>query len=213
VLADLEKTTYSMLEFNANRLARHLRSRGVKRGSRVAVLLPCSTDAYAAILAILKAGAAYVPLDVEYPRDRISYILNESGAEVLLTTSDRTRQFSGFRGTVIHLDSDRIEIDAESSLRLAPAEVGASPRDLCYIMYKSGSMGPPNGVMVQHRQASHLVYAEGETFHFRPEDCVHQGASLSFDNSIEEMWLAFESGALLISPNLQVAHTGPDLSR
>src|SRR5439155_14417285 len=118
----------------------------------------------AAILAILKAGAAYVPLDTESPRESISYILTDSGAGALLTTSDRTRQFSGFRGTIIHLDSDCAEIDAESSLRLAAGEIGVSSRDPCYIIYTTGSAGPTRGVMVNHRNASYLVQTEGEMF-------------------------------------------------
>ncbi len=149
--------------------------------------MPPSPDAYAAVLAILKAGAAYVPLDIEHTGERISRILKDSGAGALLTTSDRTRQFSGFRDTVIHLDSDRAEIDAESSLRLAPGEVGVSSRNLCYLIYTSGLTGPSKRVMVEHRHAFHLVQTEGEIFRFTPEDRIYQGASRSFDSSIEEM--------------------------
>src|SRR6266576_6926749 len=74
-----EETTYAELESRANRLARHLRGRGVGRGSIVAMLLPRSVDAYAALLGILKSGAAYVPIDPEYPADRVAYILEDSG--------------------------------------------------------------------------------------------------------------------------------------
>src|SRR5439155_128226 len=80
VMFDQEETTYADLEARANRLARHLRSRGVQRGSLVAMLLPRSADAYAALLGILKAGAAYVPLDPEYPADRVEYILDNCAA-------------------------------------------------------------------------------------------------------------------------------------
>src|SRR6266478_3225063 len=81
-----EAPTYSGLEIRANRIARHLGGRGVGRGSIVAMLLPRSVEAYAALLGILKSGAAYVPIDPEYPADRVAYILEDSGAGALVTT-------------------------------------------------------------------------------------------------------------------------------
>ena len=208
-----ERTTYLDLERRANRLARHLRTRGVRCGSRVGMVLPRSTDAYATILGILKAGAAYVPVDPDYPADRIEYILKDCGAETLVTTSELAGLSVGFEGTIIRLDDDRSAIDAESSARLPRYMVGVGPRELCYVIYTSGSTGRPKGVMVEHRSASHLVRAEGRLFKVRPEDRVYQGFSLSFDASVEEVWLAFHSGATLVAATPEMAHAGPDLSR
>src|SRR6266480_1543696 len=118
VMFDREETTYADLERRANRLSRHLRARGVQRGSLVALLLPRSADAYAALLGILKAGAAYVPLDPEYPADRVSYILEDSGAGALVTTADLARRHAAFGGAVVRVDADRAAIDAESPARL-----------------------------------------------------------------------------------------------
>ena len=208
-----ERTTYLELERRANRLARHLRARGVHCGSLVGMLLPRSVDAYAAILGILKAGGAYVPLDPNYPADRIEYILKDSGAETLVTTAELSELHAKYEGTAIRVDADREAIDAESSARLPRHAVGEGPRDLCYVIYTSGSTGRPKGVMVEHRSASHLVRAEGLLFEVCPEDRVYQGFSLAFDASVEEVWLAFHSGATLVAATPEMAQAGPDLSR
>src|SRR5438128_12276587 len=101
-----DETTYAALESRANRLARHLRSQGVGRGSVVAMLLPRSADAYAALLGILKAGAAYVPLDPEYPADRVAYILENCAARALVTIAELAGKHSAFGGIVIRVDAD-----------------------------------------------------------------------------------------------------------
>jgi non-ribosomal peptide synthetase-like protein len=208
-----EETTYASLESRANRLARHLRSRGVGRGSLVAMLLRRSVDAYAAILGILKSGAAYVPIDPEYPADRVAYILEDSGAEALVTSADLARRHAAFEGAVVRVDADRDAIAAEKPSRLTREEVGASSQDLCYVIYTSGSTGRPKGVMIEHRNARRLVQAEGHIYGARSEDRVYQGASLAFDLSVEEVWLAFHAGATLVAATPEMERAGPDLSR
>lgn len=188
--------TYSDLDARANRLARYLRRRGVRRGDKVAMMVPRSIDAYASILGILKAGAAYVPVDPDYPPDRIAWMLKDCAAATL---------------TAAELQAHRIEIAAESPWRLPSADE-PDPSDLCYVIYTSGSTGRPKGVMVEHRNAIHLIQAEGEIFRVRPGDRVYQGASLCFDLSIEEMWLAFRAGATMIAATPEMSQAGPDLA-
>src|SRR5206468_10083078 len=192
---DREGATYGDLEARANRLGRHLRSLGVQRGSLVGMLVPRSADAYAALLGILKAGAAYVPLDPEYPADRVAYILENCAAIALVTVAELAGRHAAFGGAIIRVDADRDAIDAESSTRLPGNAVGVGLRDLCYVIYSSGSAGRPKGVLIEHRSACHLVGAEGRIFDVRPEDRVYQGSSLAFDASVEEVWLAFRAGA------------------
>src|SRR6266576_4422438 len=129
-----EKTTYADLEARANRLSRHLCARGVRRGSRVAMLLPRSADAYVALLGILKAGAAYVPIDPEYPRERVAFILENSEARALVTTAALAESCAsgiGFSGAVVRVDADRAAIEAESPARPLRDPVGVGSRDLC----------------------------------------------------------------------------------
>src|SRR5207247_11377447 len=153
-----------------------------------------------------KAEAAYVPIDPEYPADRVAYILQDSGADALVTTAELARR-QRFDGTVICVDTDRDAIAAESPARLGPEELGVGPRDLCYVIYTSGSTGRPKGVMIEHRNACNLVCAEGRIFEVGPEDRVYQGFSLSFDASVEEVCLALHavSNVVAAPPHMRPA--------
>src|SRR6266571_7691349 len=213
IIVEGRRITYAEIEQRANRLARYLYNHGVGRGSLVAILLSRSLDAYVAILGTLKAGAAYVPLDPEYPADRISYILRDSHAETLLTTATLASHHREFHGSLIRVDVDADAISSEIPARLPAGEVKVGSDNLCYVIYTSGSTGRPKGVLVGHRSVCNLVEAEAEIFHVTPEDRVCQIASLSFDLSLEEIWLAFQAGASLVPASREVSHGGPDLSK
>ncbi len=208
-----EEVSYSELDQRANRLARHLRSRGVGRGSLVAILLQRSVEVYVAILAVLKAGAAYVPLDPEYPGDRVSYILENSGASAVITVDDMASSQTGYSGFTVRLDADASDIDRESARRLGRGEVGVRSDDLCYVIYTSGSTGRPKGVQIEHRSLCNLIDAEHDAYGVRKEDRVCQTASVSFDLSVEEIWLAFSTGATLVAISQDTARSGSDLCR
>src|SRR6266581_7513617 len=143
-----KQITYGEVEQQANRLARYLRKYRVGPGSLVAILLPRSLDAYTAILGTVKAGAAYLPLDPDYPADRISYILRDSHAEILLTTASFASHHREFHGTLIAVDADADSIKSEIPARFSIGEIGLGPDDLCYVIYTSGSTGRPKGVQV-----------------------------------------------------------------
>src|ERR1041385_5063806 len=111
VVFDREETTYAGLDRRANRLARYLHARGVRRGSLAALLLPRSVDAYATMLGVLKAGAAYVPLDPQYPADRVAFILDNCGAKALVTTAELAGNHTGFQGAIVRVDADHAAIN------------------------------------------------------------------------------------------------------
>ncbi|HJT26349.1 MAG TPA: amino acid adenylation domain-containing protein, partial [Pyrinomonadaceae bacterium] len=145
VVFEGERLTYAELNAKANQIASHLRSLGVKPESRVGILMERSTELVAAILGTLKAGGAYVPLDPEYPRDRLAFMIKNSGVAVLLTQSELSAELPLCDASVVFVNEE-----------LAPAESIApkseiSSDNLAYIIYTSGSTGTPKGVCVSHR--------------------------------------------------------------
>ncbi len=211
VLWDERVTAYCILEARANRLARHLRSRGVGAGSLVAMLLPRSPEGYVAVLGILKAGGAYIPLDPDWDGDFADAVLRASGATALVTSEDLAPRHANLPVEIVRLDADREAILAQSPMRLTRAEVGLNAEDLCCVIYGPAAHGRPRGVMIEHRNAAHLARAERWLCSMRPDDRVYQGASLASDRALEEIWLAFSAGAALVPATAEMARSGPDL--
>src|SRR5207302_10224161 len=150
-LVEWQKTSYAQLEERSNRLAHYLRYKGLKSGSFVGILLHRSVDAYVALLAVLKASAGYVPIDPEYPADRVDYILKDSGISMLVTNSTLVSRHAAFSGAVIRMDMEHKIIGAQSPARLSLKNSKVGPRDICYVIYTSGSTGSPKGVQIEHR--------------------------------------------------------------
>ena len=215
VAVECESTqlTYRELDLSANQLARHLRSLGVGPDTCVAFWLPRSTDVYVALLGILKSGAAYVPLDAEYPADRVAYILKDSGSQIVIAAPEFANRLVEFQGTVVSLESDWSTIAQNPVERLSADEFALTSENLCYVIYTSGSTGKPKGVQIEHRNAVHLVRTEATRFAIRPDDRVFQGFSIAFDASVEELWLAWCAGATLVAATSETVHSGPDLPR
>ena len=208
-----ERMSYGELESRANQLARWLREQGVKREDCVGILIPRSMQVYVALLGILKADAAYVPLDPEYPAERVAFILSDCNAAALVTTSELSAKASEFAGHVVRIDQQREQIGSMERSKLARGPTEASSADLCYIIYTSGTTGRPKGVEIEHRSVCHLVRAEAEIFQVTCADRVVQVASIAFDASVEEIWLAFFAGATLVVGTSEIVHAGPALSR
>jgi len=205
------RLTYRELEARSNRIAHLLRARGAGRGTYVGLYLPRTLDVYATLLGILKAGAAYVPLDADYPAERVSQILQDSGARLLVSVSGLAARLGEGGPARLLLDLEGPALNSQPDTRILRAQTGLQPEDPCYAIFTSGSTGRPKGVAVPHRAACNLVRAEGRIFGVRPEDRVFQGFSIAFDASVEEVWLAFHGGAALIAGSAEDVRSGPEL--
>jgi amino acid adenylation domain-containing protein len=194
VLCHGRSLTYRELDERANRLAQHLRNIGVEVESRVGIYLPRCEDMIVALLAVLKAGAAYVPLDLTYPSERIAYMVRDSDPAVIVTLSHLKSQLPD-RGRLVCLDLDEHTIKACGLER--PALL-ASNDSLIYVMYTSGSTGRPKGVMNIHRGLVNYFSYMKEQFTIGPEDRIIQLTSLSFDVSAFEILGILSCGGMII---------------
>jgi amino acid adenylation domain-containing protein len=191
---DGEHISYEQLNARANQLGRYLKRFVSAPGDKVAVSVERGVDMIAAMLATLKAGAVYAPMDPAYPAERLAYMLDDVEAAVLLTEQTLSESLPALRCHKILLDADLEKVAQESADNLPYA---GFMEDLSYIIYTSGSTGKPKGAMITHRGLANLAEAQVSKFAVTPQSRVLQFASLSFDASIFEMALALRSGATL----------------
>nr|QEO74597.1 condensation domain-containing protein [uncultured bacterium] len=205
-----EELTYAELDASANRLAHHLRERGVASETIVGVCLGRGTELVVALLAVLKAGGAYVPLDPDYPSDRLTYMLEDSGAAVVVTDSD-TRELLGEVGVpVVLFDEERDVLAARPD---TDPEIGAGPENLAYVIYTSGSTGRPKGVAVRHAGLTNLVAWHDDTYGVTSADRASLVAPIGFDASVWELWPYLACGASVALPPDEVRHSPAELCR
>jgi len=187
---------YRELDARANRLARHLAARGAGPESVVAVVAERAPGTVVAILAVLKAGAAYLPLDPEYPEDRLRYMLADSGARLLVSDGALPAALrGGGLPPVVDLRADAEAIAAEPDR--AP-EAAAEPGSLAYVIYTSGSTGRPKGVAVAHHGIGNEAWWSRSRCGLRAGDRVLQFAPFSFDAAVHELFSTFLAGATLV---------------
>ncbi len=197
------RLTYAELNAQANQLARYLRNRGVGPDQLVALCVERSVQMIVGILGVLKAGGAYVPLDVNYPAERLQYMLKDSAPRLLLVGRRQEELLQNLGPELISLDSDWGVIAEESTSNLERAEVGLRSENLAYVIYTSGSTGEPKGVMVEHRNVTRLFAATVDWFGFNRNDVWSVFHSFAFDFSVWEIWGALiYGGRLLIIPYL-----------
>ncbi|OJW54632.1 MAG: hypothetical protein BGO67_05225 [Alphaproteobacteria bacterium 41-28] len=197
VIYGSQQLSYKELDSKANQLAHHLKGLGVGSGALVAVAIERSLEMVISLLAILKAGGAYVPLDLDYPEDRLNYILGDTRAKVLLTTSEFVSLFSHYRGDIISLDKEWEQISKNLVVNLQHT---ISPNDLVYIIYTSGTTGKPKGVGNTHQGLANRLLWTHDCYRIASQDSFLYIASVGFDIAVWEMLFPLTGGASLIIP-------------
>ncbi|HWS86561.1 MAG TPA: amino acid adenylation domain-containing protein [Pyrinomonadaceae bacterium] len=209
-----EQLTYAELNARANQLAHHLRALGVGPETLVGVMLERSAEMVVSVLAVLKAGGAYLPLDPSYPQERLSFMLADSGARVLLTQSHLAalipREGLGERLQVVEVDAAAEVLRQQSTSNLTAN--GVTAENLAYVIYTSGSTGRPKGVMVSRRALSNFIAAMRRQFDPTPEDCLLAVTTLSFDIAGLELYLPLTTGCRLWLASREEAGDGERLA-
>ncbi|WP_184190840.1 non-ribosomal peptide synthetase, partial [Chryseobacterium defluvii] len=187
--------TYRELNEKANQLAHYIKdNHAVAGGQVIATLLPKSIDLLISLLAVEKIGCIYLPIDINYPKDRIDYILEDSDAKILLSENNNIQTLSIYQ-SYISLKSDEIRLASGNNLNIS-----IKPSDIAYLIYTSGSTGRPKGVLVEHHSNINMSLDQIKTFQVTSEDKIVWFASVAFDASISEVMMSLYSGAALCIP-------------
>ncbi|HEX9986362.1 MAG TPA: amino acid adenylation domain-containing protein [Thermoanaerobaculia bacterium] len=191
-----QSLTYGELDRRSNQLAHYLRERGVERNVLVGICIERSLEMVVGLFGILKAGGAYVPLDAGYPKDRLAYMLDDSGVRVVVTQSKLVRDLDvwGDRETVC-LDTQWAEMATRSAEPIADA---AAADDLAYMIYTSGSTGKPKGALNRHRGICNRLYWMQDEYRLNASDRVLQKTPFSFDVSVWEFFWPLTTGTTLV---------------
>jgi amino acid adenylation domain-containing protein len=203
-----ERLTYRELNSRANQLAHHLRMVGIGPGSLVGIYTERSIHLVVALLGVLKAGAAYLPMDSTYPADRIAFMLNDASVNVVLCQRNLSRKLPCSGLKVFFLDNPEW---ATSTPTIANPSRIATDANLAYVMYTSGSTGAPKGVMISHRAIVNNILWMRSTFPMDERDRVLQKTEISFDPSVWEFFLPLAVGAQLVIPRASESQNPDDL--
>ncbi|MBA3536015.1 MAG: amino acid adenylation domain-containing protein [Tatlockia sp.] len=208
LICDNVELTYQELEWQTNQLANYFISQGVDEKHCIGILLERSLDCYLSILAVLKTGASYVPIETEFPDERINYILEDMPFHSVITSDLQIARQIKF--PKVHLLS-KIKTKIAKQPKTRPALTQTSDDQLCYVIYTSGSTGKPKGVEITHGNICHYVSMASEIYQMTSEDRVYQGFSLAFDASMEEQWMAFANGGTLVACTSKEIRSGVGL--
>ncbi len=189
-----KELTYRELNNSSNQVARVLRDKGVKPDTIVGIMVERSIEMMVGILGILKAGGAYLPIDPEYPEDRIRFMINDSKTKILLTQNSLTKKMV-FDSELIFLDDKKLYYNNKTNL-----DNINSMSDLIYVIYTSGSTGQPKGVMIEHKSVCNFIYSIFSSYEkdINSKDICLNLANISFDVSVCEIFLPILFGAKLL---------------
>ncbi|HJP95207.1 MAG TPA: amino acid adenylation domain-containing protein [Pyrinomonadaceae bacterium] len=203
-----KELSYRELNLRANKLARHLRTMGVRPEVLVGIFADRSLEMIVGLLAVLKAGGAYLPLDPEYPPERVAFMVEDSRAQVVLTQNSLLHHLPNIAARTICLDADVFSHESGENFQTA-----VIPDNLAYVIYTSGSTGRPKGVLVAHRGVTNMIEASLRLFDVNSNSRVLQAASLSFDASVLEIFMALLGGATLYLASRDTLASGTELGQ
>lgn len=210
-----ESFTYDTLNQRAHELASRLRSEGVRSGIVVGLMVERTVELVVGIIGIWKAGGAYLPIDLEYPEDRIHYMLEDTKAPVLLTQHDYLSKASQYEGNIVCIDERDEQCAAggeekDSHILSSSMEQDNSSQNLAYVIYTSGSTGRPKGVMIQHESAIRFIEGMAEQVEYVPGKTIVALASAAFDVSIHDLIMPLLYGMKVILAS-QAERRDPEL--
>ncbi|WP_189282465.1 condensation domain-containing protein, partial [Streptomyces atratus] len=198
VVADGETVSYAELDARANRLAHYLVGQGVGAESLVGLCLPRGIETVVAILAAWKAGAGYLPIDPEYPAERIGFMLADSGAALTLTTEEILDDLPAGRNRFVALDSTLVEMQLAAASVDSP-EVGVAAEGLAYVIYTSGSTGRPKGVAVTHKGLANYVSWAADAYRMNGGGGAPLHSSLAFDLTVTSVLVPLVTGSAVVA--------------
>ncbi len=204
-----ETLKYFDLERTANQIAQRLVAMGVRPGDLVGLAVERSLEMLSCMLGILKAGAAYVPLDPAYPEDRLSHMLSASGLKVVVTQSALIKELPSHEAAILAIDAERFSL-AKLSDR-APVLEGFTSEHTAYVIYTSGSTGRPKGVRVPHRAVVNFLNAMQKRPGLTENDTMMAVTTLSFDIAVLELYLPLMTGARVVIASREMASDGDAL--
>ena len=207
-----EDTTlsYAQVDQRSNQIAAYLIEQGIGAGDLVGICVERSAEMLVQLYGILKTGAGYVPLDPDYPADRLQYMCDHSGLKLIVTQKSLAQTAGEFGKPTVELDSLSKEIDAQST-QCPPQTAG--PSDVCYVIYTSGSTGKPKGVRVPHGAVLNFLHSMKQQPGFGPDDSVLAVTTLSFDIAVLELFLPSLFGGRVVIADRRITSDGIEMAK